>query len=194
MHQPKKKCGPEEEPSTDLMSCKKVQNNLTKNRNLTCKATLYKSLGIEHLLTRIILTIILVHEHCNYPQCSVLSTSVLGCCTEYVPGQAGCLHRRSAGAGAGVHRTVDGVEVGRRSLHPLVELHTGLVVQGRGRAGVLVERNHHRNQGMVLLIYCVLILSVMVPKRKRFNLIHRSYLFTLSPYVFASWLISGPGD
>ena len=92
-------------------------------------------MNVEHLLTLTILTTILVHEHCHYPLCSALSTFVLVCCTEYVPGPAGCLHRRTAGAGVGVHRTVDGMEVGRRSLHLPVELRTGLVVQGRGPDG-----------------------------------------------------------
>ena len=61
---------------------------------------------------------------------------------------------------------VDGMEVGRRNLRPLVELHTGREVLGRVRAGARVGRNRHRNQGMVLLICCVQSLSVMVPTRK----------------------------
>ena len=73
------------------------------------------------------------------------------------------------GEGVGVHRMVDEMEVERRNLRPRVELHTGRVVQARVRAGVLVGRNHHRNQGMVLLICCVQRLSAMVPTKKQFK-------------------------
>ena len=78
---------------------------------------------------------------------------------------------------------------GRRNLRPLVELHTGREVQGRVRAGARVGRNHHRNQGMVLLICCVPILSVMVPKRKQFNLISDRISWHYLP-MFVSCLIS----